>query len=107
MNLKYNYTLKYTVSEETIMLYVTDSYALDYAKFITFPFLIFVTFKLFPNFVYETFKTVMLETTFSCLVSQSAGFFEPRSSGQQSTLPTLETPLTNSISHNIHQLWSI
>jgi len=40
------------------MLYVTDAYILESAKFTPFPFLLFVTFKLFPNFIYEAFKTM-------------------------------------------------
>ena len=40
------------------MLHVTDSLALESAKFTPFLFLISVTFKLFPKFIYEVFKTM-------------------------------------------------
>jgi len=40
------------------MLYVTDEYVLESEKFTPFTFLIFVTFKSFPNFIYEAFKTM-------------------------------------------------
>jgi len=46
------------------MLHVTDAYVLKFAKFTLFHFLIFVTFKLFPNFIYEAFKTMTQKQSF-------------------------------------------
>lgn len=46
------------------MLYVANAYVLKTAKFTLFPFLIFVTFKLLPNFIYEAFKTMTQKQSF-------------------------------------------